>query len=117
MNAKYIYSQPVYKVMANVYVNANGDIIGVTKCTDSKSVSLPRYTVCSILDNETRTLYFGLARCSSKDRFDKKIGRQLSTERAINSPVAIIKVPDGAKISEVTFSVAQDIINRYESNR
>lgn len=117
MNAKYVYSEPIAKVEKNVYVDANGNQIATTKSPNAKYSSLPRYTVCSILDEKTRTLTFGVARCSSKDRFNKKVGRELSLQRALNNPVCTIQVPISLKISDVTVDVALQLMNRYEQER
>ena len=114
IHAKFVYSEPVVKSSKMVYTDANGSVKAINKEIKSKSVHLPRYTVCSVLDDETRVLSFGIARCSSKDSFSKKIGRELSYERAINNPVCKIQVPDNLKISDVTIDVAYSLMERYE---
>lgn len=112
--AKFVYSAPITKSSKIVYTDANGTVKAINKDVKSKSTHMPRYTVCSILNDETRTLTFGLARCSSKDAFSKKIGRDLSYERAIKNPVCEIKVPDNLKISDVTVDIAYRLMERYE---
>lgn len=116
MNAKYIYSEPIMKVQKDVYVDANGKMIGAKSDNKAKYQNLPRYTVCSIL-TEDRMLQFGVARCSSKDRFDKKVGRELSFKRAIEHPVCKIQVPEELKISDVTRDVSMQLIRRIENER
>lgn len=112
--AKFVYSTPITKSSKVVYTDANGSVKAINKDLKSKSTYLPRYTVCSILDDETRTLTFGIARCSSKDAFSKKIGRDLSYERAIKNPVCKIQVPENLKISDVTVDVAFRLMERFE---
>lgn len=113
MNAKYVYSPQVYRVEKDVYVDANGNQLRATKKTTSKAVSLPRYTVCSVLVDDD-TLQFGVARCSPKDQFSKEIGRNLSYKRAINNPVCTIHVPNPLKVSEITHDVAHRLMVHYE---
>lgn len=113
MNAKYVYSDPVMRVTKDCYVDANGNIIDHGQCR-SKHIALPRYTVCSILNPETCELSFGVARCSAKDKFDRKTGRELSYKRAITNPITTIKVPKELKISDVTMDVALQLMNRIE---
>ena len=114
VRAKFVYSAPITKSIKVVYTDANGTIKGINKSLKGKSVSLPRYTVCSVLNDETRTLAFGIARCSPKDAFSKKIGRELSYERAIKNPICEIQVPDNLKISDVTIDIAYRLMERYE---
>lgn len=117
MNAKYVYSQPIYTIEKKVCFNANGDVLGFINGSNKKGVFLPRYTVCSILDNDTRTLSFGIARCSGKDKFKKEIGRQLSLKRAMENPIYKVVVPEDQKISDVTVEVAAKLIEQCETNR
>lgn len=114
MIAKYVYSSPILRVTKDVYVDANGNVIAHGQ-NRSKAVFLPRYTVCSILNPETRELSFGIARCSTQDRFSRKIGRELSYKRAIENPITTIQVPKELKISDVTTDVAFQLIDQVES--
>ena len=60
--AKFVYSAPITKSSKIVYTDANGTVKAINKDVKGKSTYMPRYTVCSILNDETRTLTFGLAR-------------------------------------------------------
>ncbi len=115
--AKFVYSTPVVKSSKMVYTDANGSVRAINRTMNAKPTYMPRYTVCSILDDETRTLRFGVARCSSKDSFSKEVGRNLSYERALNNPVCEIHVPESLKISDVTVDVAYRLMERYEKER
>jgi|JI9StandDraft_1071089.scaffolds.fasta_scaffold102284_2 hypothetical protein len=46
-----------------------------------------RYAICGIYDKGVFTI--GVARCSHKDKYVRSKGRELSLERAVNSPVKI----------------------------
>ena len=51
----------------------------------------PRVSICGVWDTETNTMSFGVARCSSRDTFNKKVGKELARERATKSPYKIVK--------------------------
>lgn len=52
----------------------------------------PRYTICGSYDYDSQILSFGIACCSGKDLFNKKIGRQISEGRALKNPFYICNV-------------------------
>lgn len=116
MNIKYVYSNPIIKVAKDCYVDANGNVLDHGQ-NRSKQILLPRYTVCSILNPETRELSFGVARCSTKDRFSRKIGRDLSYKRAVSKPITTIKVPEELRISDVTIDISFQLVNRIEQEQ
>lgn len=91
-NARFYYSAPMYTVKVAV-IGANGfnpdNVIGYYGNTVEQ---MPRITICSILSDDKTHLSFGVAMCSKKDRFVKKIGRELAYNRALNSPIATVKV-------------------------
>lgn len=96
---RYYYSLPLVKTdviavesdfLINNCIFNPESIIGVNKSLKP----MPRVTICSILDTDEETLSFGAAYCSSKDRFVKEIGRQLSYERALNNPMRVVSVKD-----------------------
>lgn len=43
-------------------------------------------TICVIFNDKTKIWQLGVAKCSMKDRFTKKIGRDISLGRAIKIP-------------------------------
>lgn len=110
MNAKYVYSAPKNKAIKMVIVNAEGKEDVLYPYTIKEIHSLPRYTVCSVLDKEKDTLSFGIARCSAKDRFVKKIGRKLSYQRALSNPITVIQNVHVYRISEITRQIANQLI-------
>ena len=73
----------------------------------------PRVTICGIYDDEQNTLNFGVARCSEKDRFIKRIGRELSTERALHNPIMIMKCNDKIFFGNIFIEVAKELSYKY----
>lgn len=114
--AKFVYSKPITKVLQSVYVDANGNLINISNNTNAKRISLPRYTVCSLYLRETNELAFGIARCSSNDVFIKKIGRDLSYQRALKNPCCKVSIPVGIKISDMTVAIANQLIRNKMLN-
>lgn len=116
MNPKYVYSNAIYKVTKDVYVDANGNVVahGANK---SNFTPIPRYTVCSVYNKEDNTLAFGVARCSHKDAFKRSIGREISLKRALENPITTVTVPTGLRISRMTRDIAFQLIEQLESAR
>jgi hypothetical protein len=49
-----------------------------------------RATFAGILNKATNTIAIGLAVCSNRDQFQKRVGREISTVRAANHPLTIV---------------------------
>ena len=73
----------------------------------------PVVTVCAIFDEETGKLSMGIARCSEKDRFIKKIGRELSYKRASENPQLTMNLRKYERFSEVFYDLAKMLQKRY----
>lgn len=73
----------------------------------------PVVTVCGIFDEETGKLSMGIARCSEKDRFIKKIGRELSYSRAIENPQLVMNLRKYERFSEVFYDLAKMLQKKY----
>lgn len=104
--ARFYYSEPWYKAEV-VFVPATGD----AAFTNKKPSPLPRITICGVLDTETNVLSFGAAVCSSKDRFEKKVGRELAEKRALKCPLQQVAVTKDS-ISEIFITTAHAIEDR-----
>lgn len=73
----------------------------------------PVITVCAIFNEETGKLSMGIARCSEKDHFVKKIGREISYKRAIENPQLIMNLRKYERFSEVFYDLAKMLQKRY----
>jgi hypothetical protein len=73
----------------------------------------PVVTICAIFDEETGKLSMGIARCSEKDRFVKKIGREISYKRAVENPQLIMNLRKYERFSEVFYDLAKMLQKRY----
>lgn len=69
--------------------------------------SLPRITICGIWDTNTNIMYFGVSRCSARDHFDKRIGRDIAYSRALNKPFKVVKIPPTLHVSDTFMSTAK----------
>ena len=78
-----------------------------------KEKPCPIVTVCAIFDEETGKLSMGIARCSEKDRFVKKIGRELSYKRASENPQLVMNLRKYERFSEVFYDLAKMLQKRY----
>lgn len=67
---------------------------------------------------EASTVYYGVAFCSAKDRFNKKIGRTISYGRLNNTPVFVDLSPDEKTHKKIVNSILNDILssNNYPSS-
>lgn len=108
---KFYYSAPVHIRHLPVLTNDNGDVLYVYEKTESESKRVPRVTVASCYDPETRTMTFGVAVCSVKDVFIKRIGRELAEKRAKESPKFSTVVVKRNKIREVSRNHAMSLIS------
>lgn len=91
-NARFYYSLPIVKATVVMVENSVFNVDDVLGYYNYTKTPLPRITICSVLDKEKNTLSFGAAICSAKDRFVKKIGRELSYKRAMENPMLVLPV-------------------------
>lgn len=88
--SRFYYSRPAYTHKVTL-IEMNSDTFHVIPA-GTKLYPKPRLTVCGVLDEEANTLQFGFTVCSSKDRFEKKIGREISEKRALSNPIITVDV-------------------------
>ena len=111
---KYFYAKPTFMQNVNVVVDEDGNPLCDDlrdKCTVRKA--LPRLTICGVYDSETRVLKVGVAKCSPKDLFVKKVGRELAEKRAETNPFHITTLHPGEVVSHVFFDLAKTLEKRY----
>lgn len=87
---KFYYSQPMCAAEVCVISNHRGNfdpanIVGYSK---HSMKPLPRITICAVYDEVNNQMKFGIARCNPKDKFCKKIGREISLQNALNPNTA-----------------------------
>jgi hypothetical protein len=78
---------------------------------------LPVVTVCGIFDEDSGILRIGIARCSEKDVFVKKIGKELSYDRATTNPHMIVNLKPGAKFSPIFYDLSHYLSQRLVTNK
>lgn len=106
---KYYYSKPVHVRTLPVITDDNGEVIYIMDKVSVKSKKVPRVTVASVYDTDTNRMTFGVAVCSPKDVFEKKIGREIALKRAEESTNAVI-VTKRRKIRETSRNHANELI-------
>lgn len=106
---KYYYSKPVHVRTLPVITDDNGEVIYIMDKVSVKSKKVPRVTVASVYDTDTNRMTFGVAVCSPKDVFEKKIGREIALKRAEESTNAVI-VTKRRKIRETSRTHANELI-------
>ena len=82
---RYFYGTEYKIATVPVLLDSNNEVITTIGNPVGKKKSTPRVTICSIYDSDKSTLSFGVSRCSTKDIFNKKLGRKLALERAENN--------------------------------
>ena len=108
---KYYYSKPTHIRHLPVFTDAKGDVIAICETLASKRVkTLPRITVASVYDTDTRTMTFGVSVCSPKDQFVKEVGRQLAKERALTKPANTVVAIRRSRIRETSKRYANELI-------
>lgn len=95
---------------------------GVKNFSESKKLKFTkcaRYTVAGIYDEENHKFYMGMARCSEKDQFVKKIGRIKAEGRAkSNMNKLAIDIPkEEKKVGTFFVNKALELIKVYETNK
>ena len=101
---KYYYSQFVNKTIEEYTPSVGYKVL--------KRSPMPRITICGIFDNETKLLRIGCSRCSTKDKFDKKVGQELAQHRAEHKPVIVLQLAEGEVLSHVFFEQARCLTTR-----
>lgn len=101
-NARFYYSVPLNTVSA-IAVNQNFDLDGILGIYKASSQSMPRITICTILNEDRTQLSFGVAVCSKKDRFIKKVGRDLAYKIASEDPIFIADVKNSISETRIHF--------------
>ena len=101
---KYYYSAPADKITEEYTPYSGFKIINRTP--------LPRVSICGVFDNETKLLRIGYSRCSIKDKFNKKVGRDLAQYRAEHKPVIVLQLAEGEVLSHVFFEQARCLTER-----
>ena len=110
---RYYYGARYKVAQVPMLLDENNEFCGV--CGDFKPISnTPRVTICSIYNNETNEVAFGVARCSHRDQFVKSVGRDLSYYRANESPYKVVKIGEN-RVSDVFMTNAMDIESEVES--
>ena len=104
---KYYYSRPLYKANATVIVNARNQVENVNCISNYKP--FPRLTICGIYDNEEHTMTYGIALCSERDTFRRKIGQKISYKRAFIKPYRVVNIKPEDKISDLFIRNARNI--------
>jgi hypothetical protein len=66
----------------------------------------PRTTVCAVFTENS--VMFGASRCSTKDSFSKKVGRERSILRAQKNPLKVLPLSEGLNRRDV-FYIMQGI--------
>lgn len=110
---KFYYSKALHIRRLPVVTDNEGNVIMVYEKSKPVVVKLPRITVASVYNTETNMMKFGVAVCSTKDVFKKKLGRQIAEGRARKSKDSVIALK--GKVREVSTRRANELINKYLS--
>lgn len=112
---KYYYSKPVHLRRLPVLTDDEGNVLFVYDKVDPTVKKIPRITVASVYDPLSNTMTFGVATCSPKDMFSKKVGRELAETRAVEHPEVTVKAIRRGKVREVSTRYANELIERHLS--
>lgn len=104
---KYYYSEDLHLAKMDVIINNYHKIVATGEIGEYKS--LPRVTICGVYDNEAQTMTYGVAICSEKDTFKRKIGQTISYNRAFTKPYRVVQIHPSDKISELFITHARQI--------
>jgi len=77
-----------------------------------------RCTVVGVLNEQTKTLNVGIARCSKKDNFQRKKGRTIARGRALKNPfITFENVNTDLKTNDfIDILKNEDVISSFKSN-
>lgn len=70
-----------------------------------------RLTICGIANHDRMS--FGVAACSKKDRFVKRIGRNIAYGRAMKKPIWSFIIPSDENFGKYFIKTAKTIYTRY----
>ena len=112
---KYYYSEDLHRAKVQVVINHKQAIIKMGETSEYEA--LPRITICGIYDNEAKTMTYGVAKCSKKDTFKRKIGQKISYARAITKPYCVVQIHPEDKISNVFIENAKKIEQEILGNQ
>jgi len=98
---RYFYGTEYKVAMVPVLLDANNEVITAIGDPTGKKKSVPRVTICSIYDSEKKTLSFGVSRCSTKDVFNKEVGKKLALARAENNPIDVMYIENKAQLGKI----------------
>lgn len=115
LKERYYYGVDFKLGNATCILDSYGRNLACSKAKFTKPMS--RITICGLWDTEKNTMAFGICICNPKDTFRREIGRQLSKERAINSPYTIVKITDNLSVSETFIYNAKRIENEALLNK
>ena len=98
---RYFYGTEYKIATVPVLLDSNNEVITTIGNPVGKKKSTPRVTICSIYDSDKSTLSFGVSRCSTKDIFNKKLGRKLVLERAENNPIDVMHIENYSQLGKI----------------
>lgn len=104
MIVKYFYGDRTPIVVESYYS---------TGCKHISTKQAPVVTICGIYDEETGKLSIGISRCSEKDVFVKKIGRDLARNRATTNPYIVVNLEKGSRFSEIFHDLAKMLTRKF----
>jgi len=112
---KYYYSEPLYNAKMNVIVNAKQQVVMSNAIVQQRP--LPRVTICGVYDNEDNTMTYGVAVCSERDTFNRKLGQKISYNRAFVKPYRTVFIHPTDKISKLFIENAREIEKEILNNK
>ena len=89
---RFYYSAPVVTATVAMIETSEFDPDAVLGFWSTSRKPLPRITICAVFNEKDSTLSFGAALCSAKDRFIKKVGREIAEQRARTNPMKVVPV-------------------------
>ena len=84
---KYFYTKPIFMFKSASFQLDGKDVVSVPK---QKMAEGKRMTMAGFLDPNTNEVRFGISICHEKDKFVKKIGRELALKAAKENPFMIV---------------------------
>lgn len=105
MIVKYFYGDRTPIIVQSYHSTAGSKHVGTKQ--------VPVVTICGIYDEETGKLSIGISRCSEKDVFVKKIGRDLARNRATTDPYIVVNLEKGSRFSEMFYDMAKILTRKF----
>lgn len=106
---KFYYSKALHIRKLPVLTDNEGKVVMLYEKSQPIVAKLPRITVAAVYNTETNVMKFGVAVCSTKDVFRKKLGRQIAEGRARKSKNSVIALK--GKVREVSTKHANELIS------